>query len=108
MPDDRTIAARPTRPPQDNVPQSKHARETLLEAIRAYVARERPVPPLGIGELRAHTDAVLKEAGFAPKYADFASVLLNNETWRETVAAIPYVGFLIYFAFGFRKGKKSG
>lgn len=90
MPDDRIVAAGPMRPPQDNVPQSRPARETLLEAIRAYVARERPVPPLGFEELRAHTDAVLKEAGMDPKYADFAAVLLNNETWRETVAAIPY------------------
>ncbi len=90
MPDDRTIAAKPLRPPQDNVPQSKHARETLLEAIRAYVGRERPVPPLGIEELQAHTDAVLNEAGMEHKYADFAAVLVNNEAWRQTVAAIPY------------------
>ncbi len=90
MPDDRTIAAKPSRPPQDNVPQSGHARETLLEAIRAYVARERPVPPLGVEELRVHTDAVLKEMGMEAKYGDFAAVLLNNEAWRETVAAIPY------------------
>ena len=89
MPDDR-VMAKPLRPPQDNVPQSKHAREKLLEAIRAYVARVRPVPPLGIEELRAHTEAVLQEAGMDLRYTDFAAVLLNNEAWRETVAAIPY------------------
>ena len=89
MPDNRATA-RPQRPPQDNVPQSRHARETLLEAIRAYVGRERLVPPLGLGELRAHTDAVLREAGMESKYADFAAVLVNNEAWRGTVAAIPY------------------
>jgi len=89
MPDNR-VTARPQRPPQDNVPQSRHARETLLEAIRAYVGRERLVPPLGLGELRAHTDAVLREAGMESRYADFAAVLVNNEAWRGTVAAIPY------------------
>lgn len=90
MSDDRVIAAKPLRPPQDNVPQSRQARETLLEAIRAHVGRERLVPPLGLEELRAHTDAVLREAGMESKYADFAAVLLNNEAWRGTVAAIPY------------------
>lgn len=90
MPDDRVIAARPMRQPQDNVPQTRQARDKLLEAIRAYVERERPVPPLGIEELRVHTNAVLEEAGMESKYADFAAVLLNNEAWRDTVAAIPY------------------
>lgn len=90
MRDDRVTATKPQRQPQDNVPQSRHAREKLLEAIRAYVAREKPVPPLGIEELRVHTDAVLKEAGMESKYSDFAAVLVNNEAWRETVAAIPY------------------
>ncbi|MBP8911210.1 MAG: DUF116 domain-containing protein, partial [Phycisphaerae bacterium] len=89
MPDNR-VTARPQRPPQDNVPQSRQARETLLEAIRAYVVRKRLVPPLGLEELRAHTDTVLRQAGMESKYADFAAVLLNNETWRGTVAAIPY------------------
>ncbi|HSW00608.1 MAG TPA: polyprenyl synthetase family protein [Sedimentisphaerales bacterium] len=90
MPDDRVTATKPLRPPQDNVPQSKQAREALLEVIRAYVGRERLVPPLGIEELRGHTAAVLEEAGMESKYGDFAAVLLNNEAWRETVAAIPY------------------
>jgi len=89
MPDDRVIAARPLRPPQDNVPQSKQARDKLLEAIQAYVERQRPVPPLTMEELRTHTQAVLGEAGMDPKYFDFAAVLVNNEAWRDTVAAIP-------------------
>ena len=90
MPDDRVMTAKPMRPPQDKIPQSKQARDRLLEAIRAYVERERPVPPLTLPELRAHTDAVLEQAGLDPKYADFAAVLVSNEVWRETVAAIPY------------------
>lgn len=90
MPDDRVITAKPLRPPQDNIPQSKHARDKLLETIRAYVEQEQPVPPLTLDELRAHTRAVLEKAGVDPKYTDFAAVLLDNEVWRETVAAIPY------------------
>ena len=90
MPEDRTIAAQPSRPPQDNIPQSKQAREKLLEAIRAYMEREPLVPPITMEELQTHTNAVLDEAGMERKYFDFAAVLVNNEAWRETVAAIPY------------------
>ncbi len=90
MPDDRVMTAKPLRPPQDNIPQSKHARNALLEAVRAYVERERPVPPLTLDELRAHTRVVLEKTGIDPKYTDFAAVLMNNEAWRETLAAIPY------------------
>jgi geranylgeranyl pyrophosphate synthase len=90
MPDEHVIAAKLLRPPQDNVPQSKHTRDMLLEAIRAYVERERPVPPLTMEELQTHTNAVLGEAGLDRKYFDFAAVLVSNEVWRDTVAAIPY------------------
>jgi geranylgeranyl diphosphate synthase type II len=62
----------------------------LLAVIRDYVETQGPVPPLSIDELRAHTDAVLQKAGMDRKYTDYAAVLVNNEVWRETVAAIPY------------------
>ncbi len=90
MSDTPAIAARPSRPPQDNVPQTKQARDELLQAIRGYVERIRPVPPLSLDELRVHTNAILEKVGLERKYADFAAVLVNNEAWRETVAAIPY------------------
>lgn len=90
MPHDPVTMARPQRPPQDNVPQSKQARDHLLRVIRQYVEHESPVPPLSIPELRTHTDAILEIAGMDRKYSDFAAVLTNNEVWRETVAAIPY------------------
>jgi len=106
MPDDRVIAAKPSRPPQDNVPQSKQSRERLLEAIRAYGERERLVPPLTMEELRTHTEAVLAEAGLERKYFDFAAVLVNNEAWRETVAAIPYEKRLLLLPKCLRSAKE--
>jgi len=90
MPHDHVTTARPLGQPQDNVPQTKPARDRLLEAIRQYVEREGLVPPLSVDELRAHTDVVLRTAGLDRKYDDFAAVLINNEAWREMVAAIPY------------------
>ena len=45
----------------------------------------------------AVVDSALKDFGTPGKKALWVAV-----------AALPYIGFLIYFAFGFRKGKKSG
>ncbi|HPC95175.1 MAG TPA: polyprenyl synthetase family protein [Sedimentisphaerales bacterium] len=90
MSDDRVLTARPVRPPQDNVPQTKQERDKLLAFVREYVRVQEPVPPLSIDELRVHTEAVLRDAGMDRKYSEYAAVLVNNEVWRETVAAIPY------------------
>ncbi|MCU0915072.1 MAG: polyprenyl synthetase family protein [Planctomycetes bacterium] len=106
MSDNRAATARSMRPPQDNVPQSKQARDTLLDAIRAYVEREGPVPPLTMEELRVHTNAVLDETGMDRRYFDFAAVLVNNEAWRETVAAIPYEKRLLLLPKCLRSAKE--
>ncbi len=95
MAHDSITTTRPLRQPQDNVPQTKQARDILLDAIRSYIEREHPVPPLSLEELRSHTRAVLTELGMDGKYTDFAAVLMSNEVWRETVAAIPYTKRLL-------------
>jgi len=89
MPDD-TAAVRPLRPPQDNIPQTRHERDALLQAAAEYVEREKPVSPLSVDELRTHAQAVLKAVNFDDKYADYAAVLISNEVWRPTVTRIPY------------------
>jgi geranylgeranyl pyrophosphate synthase len=40
--------------------------------------------------LRFHADAVIQIARVEEKYRDYLGVLINNEVWRETLAAIPY------------------
>ena len=87
---DKSVGVRPLRTPQDNVPQTRKQRELILEVIRRYVAQIEPVPPLSLDELRQHTDAVMQQLALDEKYRDFATILLNNETWRSTVRAIPY------------------
>jgi len=89
MPDD-TAAVRPLRPPQDNIPQTRHQRDALLQAVLEYVEREKPVSPLSVDELQTHAQTVLKAVNFDDKYVDYAAVLINNEVWRPTVARIPY------------------
>ena len=79
-----------SRPPQPTIPQTKPQRDALLEAARRLLARERAVPPLGMEELRRLAAAALAEAGLDDRYLDYAVVVLNNESWRDALAAVPY------------------
>ncbi len=78
------------RQPKKNIPQTKAERDALLAYIRDYVEREKTVPPLGLDELRVHTERILEGSGTNAIYHDYAGVLLNNEMWRETLSTIPY------------------
>ncbi|MFM7107870.1 MAG: polyprenyl synthetase family protein [Planctomycetaceae bacterium] len=79
-----------SRPPLPSIPQTKPERDALLDAIRRGMARTRAVPPLGIEELRARASAALAETGLAGTYLDYAVVLVNNESWRDALAAVPF------------------
>jgi geranylgeranyl pyrophosphate synthase len=48
------------------------------------------VPPLTLDELRTHAEQIVEAAGGEAAYLDFATVMVGNETWRETIAGIPY------------------
>ncbi|MFM8733780.1 MAG: DUF116 domain-containing protein [Pirellulales bacterium] len=79
-----------SRPPQPTIPQTKAARDALLDAIRRGMAREKPVPPVGMEELRRRAGEALAEAGLADTYLDYAVVLVNNESWRDALATVPF------------------
>ena len=86
----RAVPAERVRQPQENIPQTRGERERAREVIAAYVERLRPVPPLSIEELRRHAESVAEQHGIEPRYVEYLGVLLNNETWREHLATIPY------------------
>ena len=52
MPDDRVIAAKPLRQPQDNIPQSKHARDALLDAIEPLLVAAGAVRARGTSKIQ--------------------------------------------------------
>jgi len=84
-----------SRPPQPSIPQTKADRDAVRDAVRRGMARDRAVPPLGIDELRRRARAALAEAGFSPTeqaetYLDYAVVVVNNESWRDALAAVPF------------------
>jgi geranylgeranyl pyrophosphate synthase len=80
---------------QDAVPSTKADRDRLLAVIRQYLGSRRSVPPFSVDELRDHADRVLAAAAMDEKHRKFAAVLVSNEAWRDTVAAVPYAHRLL-------------
>jgi geranylgeranyl diphosphate synthase type II len=79
-----------SRPPQPGIPATKADRDALRDAVRRGLAREPGVPPLSMDELRRRAGVALEEAGLAADCHDYASVVVNNESWRDALAAVPF------------------
>ena len=78
------------RQPKKNIPQTEADRQRVLHAVRNYVAEFSPTPPLPLKELGEHADRVVQSLGCNPIYRDYIGVLINNEMWREQLAAVPF------------------
>ena len=78
------------RQPKKNLPQTPAERNRVLQSVRHYVAEYNPVPPLPLEQLKEHADRVVQLLQYDPVYRDYIGVLINNEMWRETLAAVPY------------------
>src|SRR5260370_33049633 len=88
----RPVPPQTWRPPQETIPASLSERERLRALIRSYVeARsDELTPPLLIDELKRHADNVVRAAGIDARFRDYAGILVNNEVWRDQLAAGPY------------------
>ena len=84
------IVQQRVRAPKKNIPQTTVERNHFLQVIRNYVAEFNPVPPLPAEELKVHADRVVEMLKCDPVYRDYIGVLINNEMWREQIAAVPY------------------
>ncbi len=78
------------RPTKKTLPPTPVERNRMLQFIRHYVAEYNPVPPLPLEQLRQHADRVVALLECSPLYRNYAGVLINNELWRETLAAVPF------------------
>ena len=78
------------RPAQSNIPDDKQVRSRLKRIAEDYVKKVDAIPPLTLDELTEHTSAVLGEADLGPLYNDYASILVSNAAWRDSLAQIPY------------------
>lgn len=86
----RAVPPTRVRAPKKNVPQTPLERTRILHLVRAYVSEFNPVPPLPLDQLREHAERFIAMHGIEPVYRDYCGVLLNNEVWREQLAAVPY------------------
>src|ERR1051326_8752085 len=86
----RHIVQQRFRLPKRNIPQTALQRNHVLQVVRHYVAEFTPVPPLPVEELKVHADRVVAMVKCDPIYRDYIGVLLNNEMWREPLAAVPF------------------
>ncbi len=97
MPDTppRTARDRRSRPVQEGIPPTRAQREELLRVIREYLCGAGAVPPLSLEELQTHTAKALRLARAEAGCEKYAAVLINNEVWRERLAAVPYTRRLL-------------
>jgi geranylgeranyl pyrophosphate synthase len=86
----KPIAPARFRQPKKNIPQTPEERTRILHAVRNYVAEYSPTPPVPVAELAEHADRVVQHLGILPIYRDYVGVLINNELWREQLAAVPF------------------
>ncbi len=80
----------PSRPPQSNIPATTVGRRAIQEMVKQYLSDTKLVPPVPMEDLKKLTETLLREKGIDAKFLDFSAVLLNNELWREGIAAVPY------------------
>ena len=78
------------RQPKKNIPQTIEERNSILQVVRDYVAKHKPVPPQPAQDLKVHASAIIEDIGCDPIYRDYIGVLINNEIWRESLASIPF------------------
>src|SRR4051812_27888806 len=86
----RPVPVQRFRQPKQNIPQTALQRTQILHAVREYVAEYKPVPPLPADELKVHADKLVATLQCDPIYRDYVGVLMSNEMWRESLAAVPF------------------
>ncbi len=84
------LPRRPDRPTQSNIPNEKAQRNLLKKLTAEHLRSGMLAPPLSMEELRRSSLQILAQAGLDSDYQDYVAVLVNNESWRTTMAAIPY------------------
>lgn len=86
----RPVPVQRFRPPKKNIPQTAVQRTHILHMVRNYVKEHNPVPPQPAEDLKVHAHKVIELLGCDPIYRDYIGVLINNEMWRESLAAVPF------------------
>lgn len=75
---------------EQRIPQTKDLRNELAGLIQEYVREKKLVGPLSIDQLKKHCLAIIETHKIDISYIDFLAVLVNNQIWRQAVAATAY------------------
>ena len=86
----RVVPQRKLRQPKENIPQTREDRDMILREVRHYVAEQTLVPPVPLEDLKVHADKLVAALNSKEIYRDYIGILINNELWRETLAAVPF------------------
>ena len=86
----RVVPQQKLRQPKENIPQTREERELILREVRHYVAEQTLVPPVPLEDLKVHADKLVEALNTKEVYRDYIGILINNELWRETLAAVPF------------------
>jgi geranylgeranyl diphosphate synthase, type II len=84
------LSPRRSPKPAQKVPPALELRNALRAAAARRVQERALVAPLSLEELRENAAEIVAELGADRAYQDFITVLVGNETWRETMAGIPF------------------
>ena len=72
------------------VPETREVRDRLRAIVAGFAADRHLTPPLSLQELEDHARDIIGQSHLDPKCEDFLKILINNETWRDSVAAVPF------------------
>ncbi len=72
------------------VPQQANERRSLIALVRDFAETRGLTPPLCMEELDIGVRELHVQAEFPEAYINFVKVLLNNQVWRDKIAAIPF------------------
>lgn len=85
----KTFSQNAQYPTGKKIPATVQERQKLISVVTDYVIQAKPVTPLSMEELTSHCDKIIA-AGVNQAYRDYLAIVLNNELWRDSVAAVPY------------------
>ncbi len=71
------------------IPHSAADRIHLVELVKSNVANRKLQPPLSLEELEDAAKTLIATHHIAPVFQKWLMIMINNEVWRETIAAIP-------------------
>jgi geranylgeranyl pyrophosphate synthase len=94
------------REPIKRIPPTPFERNRILQFVRHYVAEFNPTPPMPLEQVLTHATRIISQLGCNPEWRDYIAVLVNNEMWREILAAVPFERRLLLLPKCLRSSEK--